>query len=472
METITLRELREAVHGELLGDFRREDTPITGAESDNRRIKPGNVFFAFRGEKADGHRFVKAALAAGASGAVVSEDPDEYLPGKFYVKVQDTLLAAGDLARAYRRRFAIPVVAVTGSVGKTTMKDMIYAVLSERFCTLRTEANFNNNIGVPRTILRLDRGTQMAVVEMGMNHFGEIDYLVHIAQPTCAVITNIGEAHIGNLGGKKENIFKAKCEIFGGLAEGGLAVMNGDDAYLRTLREDREKQEKFHFAWVGESRDCTFRAVHIEDTLQDAVQFTMETPDGSFPVKVPALGRHMIYPALTAAAIGMHYGMTAKEIAAGIAHYVPTAMRMETVRLPEGIIVYNDTYNANPQSMKAGLLTLSHTKGQRHVAVLGDMLELGDAEERLHREVGRAAAEGNIDTLITVGRAAGWIADEAERRGLADVRICHSREEAEPVLRALLGPETVFYFKASHAMALEKLAAYTADMAKSVYGDL
>ena len=265
METITLKELREAVRGELLGDFRVEDTLITGAESDNRKIKPGNVFFAFRGEKADGHRFVKAALAAGASGAVVSGEPEEYVPGKFYVKVPDTLLAAGDLARAYRRRFAIPVVAVTGSVGKTTMKDMIYAVLSEKFCTLRTEANFNNNIGVPRTILRLDRGTQMAVVEMGMNHFGEIDYLVHIAQPTCAVITNIGEAHIGNLGGKKENIFKAKCEIFGGLSEGGLAVMNGDDAYLRTLREDREKQDRFHFAWVGESGDCTFRAVNIED---------------------------------------------------------------------------------------------------------------------------------------------------------------------------------------------------------------
>ena len=419
METITLKELREAVRGELLGDFRVEDTLITGAESDNRKIKPGNVFFAFRGEKADGHRFVKAALAAGASGAVVSGEPEEYVPGKFYVKVPDTLLAAGDLARAYRRRFAIPVVAVTGSVGKTTMKDMIYAVLSEKFCTLRTEANFNNNIGVPRTILRLDRGTQMAVVEMGMNHFGEIDYLVHIAQPTCAVITNIGEAHIGNLGGKKENIFKAKCEIFGGLSEGGLAVMNGDDAYLRTLREDREKQDRFHFAWVGESGDCTFRAVNIEDTLQDAVRFTMET-----------------------------------------------------IRLPEGIVVYNDTYNANPQSMKAGLLTLSHTKGQRHVAVLGDMLELGDAEERLHREVGRAAAEGKIDTLITVGRAAGWIADEARRCGLADVHTCRSREEAEPILRTLLGPETVFYFKASHAMALEKLAAYTVDMAKSVYGEL
>lgn len=472
METITLKELRDAVRGELLGDFRGEDTLITGAESDNRKIKPGNVFFAFRGEKADGHRFVKAALAAGASGAVVSGEPEEYVPGKFYVKVPDTLLAAGDLARAYRRRFAIPVVAVTGSVGKTTMKDMIYAVLSEKFCTLRTEANFNNNIGVPRTILRLDRGTQMAVVEMGMNHFGEIDYLVHIAQPTCAVITNIGEAHIGNLGGKKENIFKAKCEIFGGLSEGGLAVMNGDDAYLRTLREDREKQDRFHFAWVGESGDCTFRAVNIEDTLQDAVRFTMETSAGSFPVKVPALGRHMIYPALAAAAIGMHYGMTKEEIAAGIAHYVPTAMRMETIRLPEGIVVYNDTYNANPQSMKAGLLTLSHTKGQRHVAVLGDMLELGDAEERLHREVGRAAAEGKIDTLITVGRAAGWIADEARRCGLADVHTCRSREEAEPILRTLLGPETVFYFKASHAMALEKLAAYTVDMAKSVYGEL
>ena len=470
METITLQNLLEATGGTLLSKAYDSD-PVTqkikGVQSDNRRVKEGDVFFAFVGEKTDGHRYVKAALEAGAAGAVVSErpKPEEAVPGKFYLLVQDTVAALGDLAGWYRSRFEIPFIGITGSVGKTTTKDMIAAVLSERYRTQKTQGNFNNNIGLPKTLLELKADTQMAVVEMGMNHLGEIRYLVHIAQPETAVITNIGDAHIGNLG-SKDNIFKAKCEIFEGLREGGHAVMNGDDPYLVRLREDADKTARYTFDYVGESQDCTWRAQDIREEDPDSMSFTAVTPLGTFDVTVPALGHHMIYPALTAAAVGAHYGLTAEEIRAGIAHYVPTQMRMETLRLPGGVIIYNDTYNANPQSMKAGLLTLSHTAAERHIAVLGDMKELGESEEALHREVGAYAAERRPDALITVGKAAALLAKEAQKRGLERVYPCAGKEEAKDVIQELYGKETAWLFKASRTMAFEELAAYTAKLSE------
>ena len=465
MESITLQELVQATGGKLLGSGYDENSVITGVESDNRVVKEGDVFLAFVGENTDGHRFVKAALEAGAAGAVISREPDEYVPGKFYVLVEDTILALGDLARWYRGQFHMPVVGITGSVGKTTTKDMIASVLSEKYNTLKTQGNFNNNIGLPKTLLNLNKDTEMAVIEMGMNHLLEIDYLTRIAQPNTVTITNVGDAHIGNLG-SKENIFKAKSEIFEGLQEGGLAVMNGDDEYLVRLRDDADRTARFRFTFVGESKDCDWRAVDIREDRQDSMSYTAVTPLGTFPVTVPALGRHMIYSTLTAAAIGAEYGLSAEEIQAGIAHYVPTKMRMETLRLDGGIVIYNDTYNANPQSMKAGLSTLAHTTAQHRIAVLGDMKELGTSEEALHREVGAYAAGLAIDTLITVGEAAALLADEAAKCGFSDVRVCRSKDEAKAEIDKVSGPDTAWLFKASRAMAFEELARHAAELAK------
>lgn len=473
MEQITLRDLVFATKGQLLGDA-SEDTIITNAQSDNRKVGPGSVFFAFIGENTDGHKYVDAALDMGACGAVVSREPEEKKPGHFYVLVEDTIVAAGELAKWYRKKFDIPVIGVTGSVGKTTMKDMIASVLSQKFKVLKTEANFNNNIGLPRTILRLSQETEMAVIEMGMNHMNEIDYLVRIAQPDCAVITNIGEAHIGNLG-SRENIFKAKCEIFHGLKDGGFAVMNADDDYLPKLRDNQEMQDRFTFTWVGEDDSAEWKAVDIQDTLQECVKFTMVSPKGRIPVIVPALGRHMIYPSLVAAALGDHYGMTLEEIVAGIAAYVPTALRMEKVVLGQQITIYNDTYNANPQSMKAGLTTLSNTIGETKVAVLGDMLELGDLEEELHRGVGAVAASlyrGNvnpaqgIDILVTVGERAKYIAEEAKKGGFAEVHAFDDVESAKSYLKQVTKANTVLYFKASHSMHLDQLAEFCKGIAE------
>lgn len=464
MEQIILEDLIKAVNGELLSKDVNLKTVIKGASSDNRKVTEGDVFFAFVGENMDGHRFVDAAIEAGACGAIVSKIPEKMEDNAFYIKVEDTIKAAGDLAKWYRSKFNIPVIGVTGSVGKTTMKDMIASVLSQKFNVLKTAANFNNNIGLPRTLLGITKETQVCVVEMGMNHMGEIDYLVDIAKPTCAVITNVGDAHIGNLG-SRENIFKAKSEIFNGLKEKSLAVMNADDEYLKKLRNDKVKNEKFRFVWVGESNGDII-AKNIEDSLKECVKFLLVEDKEELLVTVPALGRHMIYPAMTAYAIGKDLGMTDEEIIKGIAAYVPTAMRMEAWNVGDNITIYNDTYNANPQSMKAGLTTLSKAITSVKVAVLGDMLELGDMEENLHREVGSFAAGLNLTTLVTVGKRAEYIAAAAKECGMSDVVSFEDTESAIVFLESLVKKDTTLYFKASHAMALEKLAVFCKEIAE------
>ncbi len=479
MEIITLRELLEATGGKLCGENSDGQTEITGVSSDNRRIEEGYVFFAFIGENNDGHKYVDAALKAGAAGCVVSRVPDEIRSDRFYVLVPDTIRAAGDLARYYRSRFRIPVIGITGSVGKTTTKDMIASVLSQKFNVLKTEGNFNNNIGLPRTLFRIGNDTEIAVTEMGMNHLGEISYLTRIAKPTALTITNIGEAHIGNLG-SRDNIFRAKCEIFEGLQENGFAVLNGDDEYLRKIAlspenyfpdaadfRQTDRAEEKRVLLVGSSDGCDFRASDLSEDV-NGLSFTAHTPQGDYKVRVPAQGRHLIYPALTAAAFGWRFGLTSEEITKGILEYQATKMRMETHVCPHGIIVYNDTYNANPQSMKAGIETLAHTAGKTHVAVLGDMFELGAMEEKLHREVGAFAADSDIDVLVAVGKAAGFIADQAKKNGLKQVYSCPDKEEAGRVLGSLVADNTAFLVKASRGMALETLSALLCEKASQL----
>ena len=468
MEQITLKDLLDATGGRLAGPFDDLSQPITGALSDNRKIQGGEVFFAYIGEKLDAHRFVPASLEAGACGVVVSKVPEELREDRFYVVVKDTMLAAGDLARWYRARFRIPVIAVTGSVGKTTTKEMTAAVMAAHFNTLKTEGNLNNNIGLPRTLLRLDHSIEAAVVEMGMNHFGEISYLTGIGRPTTVIITNIGEAHIGILG-SRENIFKAKCEIFEGLQEGGAAILNGDDDFLPRLRKHPEEiPGRPQLIYVGESADCDYRAVNIRDTFEDRLEFTAVTPQGTYEVTVPSPGRHMIYAALSAMAAGFLHGVPAQEILTGITQYQSARMRMEIRQLPGNIKLINDTYNANPQSMRSALNSLSHLEADTRTAVLGDMFELGDLEEQLHREVGRHAASLHLDALVAVGNAAvSYLADEAEKAGMTNVFRCKDKEEAKSVLQKLVQPGAAFLCKASRGMALEELSAFIADKAQS-----
>ena len=353
MEPITLRQLLEAVDGTLLGEFSDLDATFTAVDTDSRNIRPGSLFIPLQGERFDGHAFLPAALSAGAAGCLTARTRDSYEPGKFYVKVRSTQRALRDLARWYKKQFDIPFVCITGSVGKTTTKDMVAAVLGEKFRVLKTEGNFNNNIGLPLTLLRLDREDEICGLEMGMNHAGEIEYLSEIVEPDVALITNVGDSHIENLG-SREGIFRAKCEIFSHMKRSGTVILNGDDEWLTTLKG----QLPFLTVFVGRGEGLDYRATQVDSDGETHLNCQVTTPRQSFSVCIPALGAHMVYPALMATAVGELYGMTGEEIARGVKNFVPTKMRMNVMRLPGDVVVLNDAYNANPQSMRAAAAVL------------------------------------------------------------------------------------------------------------------
>lgn len=318
MEALTLRQLLEAVNGTLLGEFDNLDAAVAGVSTDSRSIGPGCLFIPLEGERFDGHSFINTALEAGAAGCFTARERESYRPDKFYVKVRSTQRALWELARYYKRQFPIPFVAITGSVGKTTTKDMTAAVLGAKFCVHKTEGNFNNDIGVPLTLLELEKKHEVCVVEMGMDRAGEIDGLGRLVEPDMAVITNIGDAHIENLG-SRENIFKAKCEIFPHLKQDGLAVLNGDDPMLATLRGTLSQRAVF----VGGGEGLDYTAWDLNSDGAAHLDCRIKTPRSQFEAEIPALGRHMIYPTLMAAAVGEALGMAPDEIVRASARSCP-----------------------------------------------------------------------------------------------------------------------------------------------------
>lgn len=455
MEQITLGQLIEAVHGTLLGSYDKLDTPISQVGTDSRAVQPGELFIPLVGERFDGHAYLDSALAGGAAGCLTAREQKEYRPNKFYVQVADTELALRDLAVWYKNRFPIPFIGVTGSVGKTTAKDMIASVLSVKYKVLKTEGNFNNNIGMPLTLLRLTKEHQACVLEMGMDKFGEIDYLAGAVQPDIGVITNIGDAHIERLG-SRENIFKAKCEMLPHIKKDGLLVLNGDDAMLSTLRDKTPVAAVF----CGEGEGLEY---HAELTGGDGVSHIichLSTPRMDREVKIPALGEHMIYPTLIAAAIGEHLGLTPDEIEDGLTQFVPTRMRMNVLRRADRITILDDTYNANPQSMRAAISVLAGGPRSWKVAVLGDMLELGPFAPALHTGVGEFLGTAGVNCVIAVGDMARYIAEGAENAGVPEVHHCQDKFEAKKVLEQVIRPDSAFLFKASRGMKLEELTEY------------
>lgn len=455
MEALTLRQLLEAVGGTLLGDFSDESATFAGVSTDSREIRAGSLFIPLEGERFDGHSFINGALESGAAGCITARERESYQPGKFYVKVRSTHRALRDLARYYKSLFPIPFVAVTGSVGKTTTKDMVAAVLGARYSVLKTEGNFNNDIGLPLTLLRLERKHQIAVLEMGMDHAGEIDYLSELVEPDVAIITNVGDAHIENLG-SREAIFAAKCEVFAHLKQDGLAVLNGDDEMLATLKGTLP--QKTLLAGSGEGAD--YVAYDIDTDGASRMECKVKTPVTKFQADIPALGAHMIYPVLMAAAVAEHFGMGADEIMQGIRAFLPTKMRMNVVRCAGDIVILNDAYNANPQSMRAAAAVLEDAKGRRRVAVVGDMKELGPNSELFHRAVGGYFAEAGIERLIAVGDHARYMAEGAEQKGLPQVSYFETLENAHDALRRELRPGTTILVKASRSMAFEKIVEF------------
>lgn len=451
MEPISVQEILLATEGTLLQGVPEENIYVSSVETDSRSVREGGLFIPLVGERFDGHNFIEKALRDGAVGCLTMQPVAEFLPGKFYIQVADTQLALGVLAGYYRKKFDIPYVAITGSVGKTTTKEMVAAVLGEKYRVLKTEGNYNNEIGLPLTLFRLDRSHEICVLEMGMNHFGEIDYLTKIVEPQIAVITNIGDAHIENLG-SYENILKAKCEIFAGMPADGLAVLNGDDQLLQTLKGTLKQETIFY----GTDGRLSYQATEVESAGEAGVHCKMQTPDQTFSVHIPALGRHMIYAALAATVIAERFDIPAEAIARGVKSFVPTKMRMNVIHEGE-ITIFDDAYNANPQSMRAALEVLAQSSGSYKVAILGDMFELGTLGKTLHYGVGECAAKLGIDCLIAIGELSKSIYDAALSSQIPDVFYFRTKEEAKTILPKLLKPGASILVKASRGMEFEDI---------------
>ena len=444
MSPCTVAALCAAVGGKLLsGD---SAAVVTGVTTDSRAASDGQLFIPLTGERFDGHAYIDSALSAGAAGCLTARVPETMQPGKFYIQVADTRLALKALAAWYRSRFTLPVVQITGSAGKTTTKEMVAAVLSRRYDTLKTQANFNNDIGTPLTLLGLAPQHQAAVIETGMNHFGEIRYLGEMVRPDIAVITNVGDAHIENLGNTRQGILQAKCEIFENLAPDGIAVLNGDDPLLDTVTLPQT------ILRCGRGEGCSVRVTDVDDRGIEGIACTVTTARASYRLTAASPGSFMIYPMAMAAAIGEALGLTGEEIAAGVAAYVPTGSRMHIIRLPEGRLLIDDCYNANPQAMTEALRLLAVTQTRRRAAVLGDMGELGELTVSAHRAIGALTGELHLDSVIAIGEKARDIASAAP-----NAQWFPSVEDALPAVRAAFTGGTAMLVKASHAMHFENI---------------
>ena len=442
MTPCTAREICAAVGGTLLQD---SGAPVTGVTTDSRAVQPGQLFIPLVGERFDGHAYISKALEGGAAGCLTAAAPETLLPGKLYIQVADTRLALKALASWYRDKFDLPVVQVTGSAGKTTTKEMIASVLSQRYNTLRTEGNFNNDIGAPLTLLRLMPEHQAAVIETGMNHFGEIRYLGEMVRPDIAVITNVGDAHIENLGNTRQGILRAKCEIFENLTPEGIAVLNGDDELLNTVTLPQT------ILRCGVGDGCGVRVTDIDDRGLEGVACTVTIEGEHYRLTTSAPGRYMIYPMAMAAAIGRRLGLTREEIAAGVAAYTTVGSRMHLIRLPGERLVIDDCYNANPQSMAEGLRMLAASPAQHRVAVLGDMGELGQLTAQAHRDMGALTRRLGL-TAVAVGEKMHALTEtDPQAQWFATV------EEAMPAIQQLFTPGTAVLVKASHAMHFERI---------------
>lgn len=461
MEAITIREILEAVDGKLMGEDMDLSMTVERVDTDSRNIHPGSLFIPLQGERFDGHAFINDSLESGAAGCLFARDRTSYLPGKFYIKVANTQRALRDLARWYKSRFQIPFIGITGSVGKTTTKDMVAAVLGEHFKVLKTEGNLNNELGLPLTLLRLNRSHEICVLEMGMSGFGEIDYLSEIVEPDVAAITNVGDAHIEHLG-SRENILKAKCEIFNHMKPDGLAVLNGDDELISTLRGQLE----FRTVWAGQKPENDYRVSDLESDGESFLRCKIDTPQNHCDVEIPALGDHMIYPVLTACAIGEHFGLSREEIMRGILHFAPTKMRMNILRRQDNIMILDDTYNANPQSMRAAIEILATGKGRTKIAVLGDMFELGPLAPMLHAGVGECVARSGVNYLVCAGELSKHIADAAEANGMSEVYWRPNKKEALTVLEQIVKPDCTVLVKASRGMAFEEFVEFLKGITK------
>ena len=444
MKRFTLRQAAAACGARYEGAEGLLDMPVRGVVIDHRKVEKGFLFIPIKGERFDGHDFIPAAYEAGAL-ACISERAQE--GDRPYMAVASSLQAYQDIAAFYKSLFSVKTFGITGSAGKTTTKEVLSDVLSQTFCVLKTEGNLNNQTGVPQTLLRLEETHEAAVIEMGTNHFGEIRSLARMVQPDFCFLTNIGTAHIEHLG-SREGILRAKSEMLEYIRPGGRVFVNGDDDLLKGMKRRRSDVTTFG---IAPENDVFAADICAQGLLGTA--FTACCEGERIPVFIPSPGRHMVVNALAAVCAGMAMDMRPEDIAGGIAAYQPVGHRMQ-IRQVNGVTVINDAYNANPGAMKAAVDVLCMADG-RKVCILGDMMELGDQAERMHREVGEYAAARGVDLLLCVGAFSRFMAEQAARSGARAVWFATQAELLKELERYLCAGDSVLV-KASRGMRMEQ----------------
>ncbi len=444
MEKLLLSEIANA----LKTSFSMEKE-ITEISTDTRNLPEGCLFVAIKGDNFDGHDFIESSIEAGAVSVLSEKDVENCN----CLVVENTRKAFLNLAGYYRKKFSPILVGITGSVGKTTTKEMVALVLSEKFSCLKTKGNLNNEIGLPKTLFTMDSSHEVAVIEMGMSDFGEIERLSKTAAPTIGVITNIGFSHIENLK-SQEGILKAKLEILEGMEENAPLVVNGDDAHLAPLKENISKDRPVYTFGI-DNENSDFRGTDIVEA-DGVTTFDVHYNGNVCKVEIPCVGRHNVLNALTAFCIGILSGMTEIEITSALKKYQPDAMRQNIVKKCDNTVII-DCYNASPDSMKASLGVLSGIKTNgRKIAVLGDMLELGSASEKLHRLVGKYVCDTNPDMLFCFGTESEFIKMEAEACGVESY-FTSDKQELISKISSYIKNEDAILFKASRGMKLEEV---------------
>ncbi|MBQ8795992.1 MAG: UDP-N-acetylmuramoyl-tripeptide--D-alanyl-D-alanine ligase [Clostridia bacterium] len=445
MKSFTINEILLASGGEFFGDSEVLSLEASCITTDSRKAGKGSVFAAIVGERVDGHSFIPQCVEMGTICSVCERAPADNSP---HILVKNTPEALRKIAKAYREKFDIPFVGISGSVGKTSTKEIIASVLSEHFHTHKTQGNFNNALGVPITLFALEETHTAAVIEMGISDFGEMSILAEMSQPDIAVLTNVGKCHLENLK-DLQGVLKAKTEMLNYLKKGGTVVLNGDDENLRKA----SLPEGSKVLYYGLSEENDVYATDIKSDNESYTDFTVHTKEGSFEARIHSLGNHMVQNALASVCVAKTLGLSEEEIVEGLKNYRTIGGRANIIKT-EKLTLIDDCYNANPESMKASLKTLSNFEGRR-VALLGDMKELGKKEKELHFEIGKLAAELKLDLLIAVGDLSLEMYKAA--RPYIDAEWYQSIEEARLYMYEMLTIGDTVLVKASHSMNFSEL---------------
>lgn len=448
MEKLSLAEVAQVTGAEKNSDA---EIYFDGVSTDSRKITTNMLFVALKGENFNGESFAKDALKNGATAVLVSKTAKR-VPEGVVLKVDDTLTAYSQIAGAWRNRFDIPIIAVTGSNGKTTTKDLTAAALTGLGNVNKTSGNFNNEVGVPMTLLELNDKHKAAVVEIGMRGLGQIESLAEVVKPTIGIVTNVSETHFELLG-SIENIARAKGELVEAIQTGGTIILNADNRHTAAMKKLAGAGVNVVTYSLEGGADLVAKNILIGSV---ATEFTLSYGGKDYDFEIPMIGRHNVSNALAAIAAGLTVGLSVEEIQRGISTLTTTKMRFEVIRR-DGLTIVNDAYNASPASMRVAIKTMSEVYGGRLIAVLGDMLELGDISERVHKEIGAELVENKFDTLITLGELGKFIAAGAREAGLENVYTFDTHEAAAKKILELVRVGDTILFKASHVMHMEKI---------------